>query len=122
MIIHILKLSIRYVLLIQRYVKLNPDSFSLQSSRINGSDLPASGGPARRPPAVLRAGMAGGFEVNPQALNPEPVNGYLLGKGLIERILLCQEKYPFVLYKWKGISIQYVTVLGKDEGLFLALP
>jgi len=47
---------------------------------------------------------------------------YLLGKGLIERILLCQKKYPFVLYKWKGISIQYVTVLGKDEGLFLALP
>jgi len=54
---------------------MNP-AFSLQSSRINSSDLPASGGPARRPPAVLRAGMAGGFEVNPQPLNPEPVNGY----------------------------------------------
>ena len=46
-------------------------------SLVQSSPLPASGGPARRPPAVLRAGMAGGFEVNPEPLNAEPVNGYV---------------------------------------------
>ncbi len=32
--------------------------------------------PARRPPAIRRVEMAGGFAMNPQPLNPEPVNGY----------------------------------------------
>jgi len=58
--------------------------------------------PARRPPAVLRAGMAGGFEVNPQPLNPveDPA-----GRGTrerLQRILPSTTRHPWPSFRTIG--------------------
>jgi len=65
MITHVPKFSFRYVLLMHRNVELAQDMGTRPLEHMYQRLRPA-----RRPPDLLRAGMAGGFSVNPEPLNP----------------------------------------------------